>query len=110
MRTLHSYKSGTVGKKRNLAVFLWYKLKTIGESVSVHEIRQISSLFLVKKVALLRETGQNDPWAKRLVSHVPLAVSALREQRNQVWNDASVNLVEGFCVSSFSSRVLAVGT
>ena len=37
-----------------------------------------------------------------------LAVFARREQRNQVWDDASVNLVEGFRVSSFSSRVLAV--
>ena len=32
------------------------------------------------------------------------------QQRNQVWDDAFVNLVEGFRVSSSSSRVLAVGT
>ena len=37
-------------------------------------------------------------------------VFTCRQQRNQVWDDASVNLVEGFRVSSSSSRVLAVGT
>ena len=39
-----------------------------------------------------------------------MAVFARREERNQVWDDASVNVVEGFRVSSFSSRVLGVGT
>ena len=38
-------------------------LKKIGESVSVHELRQVGSVFLGKLFALLGETVRNDRWA-----------------------------------------------
>ena len=90
---LRDYKSGTVRKKRDSAVLIFGTcLEKIGESVSVQELRQVGSAFWGKLFALLEERGRNDPWSKARLAR-SLGGFARREQRNQVWDDASVYLV-----------------
>ena len=83
MRTVDGNKSGTVGKKRDLAVF-GTSLKKIGERVSVHKLRQISSLFYKGKACSFTGDRAKRPMGMKARLARSLGSFARREKRNQV--------------------------
>ena len=54
-------------ERKETQPFFGTSLKKIGESVWVHELRQVFSAFWWKLFGLLGKRGRNDPWAWRLV-------------------------------------------